>query len=151
MRCAVIGRNVGFSETISSRLALLGPLLLAGAVGCSGDGGPPLGSASGRVTCKGEPVSSGTVNFASDTGFAVAAPLDSDGKYRLVSQYGSGIPLGTYKVIVMPPHTLTAEGEPAAAAPDNPRIPAKYRDFATTDLTADVKQGSNDFPFDLKE
>ncbi len=119
--------------------------------GCGGaDNAPPIAPVSGRVTFQGQPVAPGVVNFASEAGFAASANLDSDGKFRLVSQYGSGIPHGTYKVTIAPPPPAMGEGENPVAPPDDPKIPKKYRDFATTDLKADITDGSKEFSFDLK-
>ena len=79
-------------------LAAIG-LLIAGC----GRAGPPIAPVSGTVRMNGKPLTEGNVCFASAEGFAASAPVKPDGTFRLGSQYGKGIPLGTYRVTVVPP------------------------------------------------
>lgn len=122
-------------------------------VGC-GDGGaeaPPIATVSGKVTFDGTAVSEGVVNF-NGVGFGAQATLGSDGTYELTSQYGSGIPLGSYKISIEPP---PPETKPDTAelvdAGDFENIPKKYRSPETSGFTAEVKEGSNTFDFDMKK
>lgn len=70
----------------------------------------------------------------------------------MTSQYGSGIPLGSYKVSIEPPapetRTDTAE---LVDAGDFANIPGKYRSFDTSGFTVEVKEGENTFDFDMKK
>ena len=124
-------------------------LLLAGC----GRSGPPIAPVCGAVRVDGKPLAEGNVSFFSAEGFASSAPVKSDGTFRLGSQYGKGIPLGTYHVAVSPPGL---EGPvpmipTAASAKQRPSIiPLKYRNVQSSDLTAVVKTGGGSFNFDLQ-
>ena len=125
------------------------------AAGCGGgEEAPPTASVSGKVTFQGAPVTEGFVNFASDAGFAASAPLQEDGAYELVTQYGD-MPTGPYKVSVTPPSPPdTGMGDATAEAPPMPdpeNIPKKYREYGTSGLTVEVTEdGANTFDFDLQ-
>jgi len=117
-------------------------ILLLAAIGC-GESIPPLCQVSGKVVCQGRPLTVGEVTFMSDSGFGTSSPLDSEGRYSLRSQYGKGIPRGTYKVIVAPPRTEIVESAPPPtkrqARDAHPEIPQKYHEFATSGLEFVIK------------
>lgn len=120
-------------------------------IGCGSgdrDAGAVKAMASGTVTYKGEPVTGGKVNlYSAETGAGASADLDASGKFSLLKP----IPIGWYKVIVVPPEakppeSLTSEFEPQ---PSSDNIPEKYRSELSTDLNAEVKEGDNKFAFDM--
>lgn len=123
-------------------LLLLGVLL--GLVGCSG--GKPVGSVTGKVTYKGNPVTSGSINFfAPDKGVAFDAPLGSAGEYTIAQ-----IDAGTYKVYIQPP--LPEQLPPGQVSKRPPfTVPKKYLDPISTTLSKDVKTGANEIPIDLPD
>ena len=65
----------------------------------------------------------------------------------------ASLPPGDYKVIVLP---LSVRGTPntgrqvVSGEKPAPDIPLKYRTIGTTDLKADVKEGKNEFTFNMK-
>ena len=132
-------------------LALLLTAIALGVTGC--DSGPPIAEVSGKVTCNGQPVTEGVINFASESGFGVQARLAADGSYRLRSHHGKGIPLGSYKVSIAPPpfDPVPADlSKPPARRSQYPDIPERYRSFDTSGFAAEVREGGNVFDFDMK-
>jgi hypothetical protein len=129
-------------------------LILLLAHGCGRNNTPPLSAISGQVTFQERPVTQGEVHFMSEEGFGVSAPIDSQGTYSICrSQYGKGIPVGTYKVIVTPPPTDIDESiEPGKQAkqPLYPEIPPKYRDFSTSGLEFTVGKDAQKFDIHLE-
>lgn len=115
------------------------------AAGCGGGGVeiPPLAPVQGVVTLDGEPISGATVIFEPqfEAHQAVGA-TDTEGKFNLMYHEGvSGAALGNYKVRIF--HYGEDEELPTEGL-----IPEKYG--AQSELTADVKEGDNDFTFELK-
>jgi hypothetical protein len=126
-------------------------------VGCS-EKGPARGPVKGRVTMGKQPVSGATVFFENaEAGVAMNAPLDADGNYEVKSYQGVGLPVGTYKVAVLPGGVMTADEQgPKAheAKAKRPKpsveIPEKYHKTASSGFTIEVKEGDNPpFNFDL--
>jgi hypothetical protein len=119
--------------------------------GC-GPSPPAIAPVSGRVTLDGKPLAQGYVCFASPDGYASSAPLEPDGSFRLVSQYGKGIPLGSYRVTIVP---RTEEGSVSMTPETKPRnpaansIPAKYHYIHSSGLTAVVDADHCVFNFSL--
>ena len=117
--------------------------------GCSGsttytyDG--PTGQLKGKVTHKGQPVTEGQVVFMSVRGSATGQ-IGTDGAFEMTYSGSSDIPVGTYKVCVLPPKSgvATSGDEEAPTTVDNPQIPKKYQLSATSGLTATVKEGENE-------
>lgn len=124
--------------------------LVSTLAGCGG-GAPeaPTGTASGKVTFKQAPLTSGRVNFVATNGSASAfGDLGSDGVFKITGE----LPIGEYSV------HLTPVGLGDAPPSENPAqdqqtpldsISKKYQDPATTDLKATVKEGKNDFTIDI--
>jgi len=120
-------------------------------VGCGSgdrDAGAVKAMASGTITYKGAPVAGGKVNlYSAETGAGASADLDSSGKFSLLKP----IPIGWYKVVVVPPEAKPPESKSGEYEPqpsyDN--IPEKYRSELSTDLNAEVKEGDNKFTFDM--
>lgn len=124
--------------------------LVSTLAGCGG-GAPeaPTGTASGKVTFKQAPLTSGRVNFVATNGGASGfGDLGSDGTFTITGK----LPVGDYSV------HLTPAGLEDAPPSENPAqdqqtpldsISKKYQDPATTDLKATVKEGKNQFTFDI--
>jgi len=130
-------------------------LLLLLCAGC-GPEGPPRGAVKGRVTFGGDPITGAMVVFE-DAGLAPSANLDADGRFELRTSEGPGLPVGTYKVAVMPGRMMeSGEESPLAGKKQPPRpkpstkVAEKYHKSATSGLTAEVRDGENKpFEFDL--
>jgi hypothetical protein len=114
----------------------------------------------GRVTLDGQPVPPGSVvSFVSDAGFAAAAKVASDGNYSLQIAGAPDIPVGTYKVGVVPPAEemsesdydkyMSGDGAETAETPSE-AIPSKYADPATSGLSFSVEQGENTINIELE-
>jgi hypothetical protein len=74
-----------------------------------------------------------------------------DGRFRLVSQYGAGIPLGTYRVTVLPepgdPREMPMRRKnvlPTSA------IPLKYQFPDRSGISATVVETRNELSIDLR-
>ena len=126
-------------------LGLLAAMVIGG---CSGstpytyDG--PEGQLKGKVTTKGQPVTEGQVVFTSVRGSATGQ-IGTDGAFEMNYSGSPDIPVGAYKVYVLPPKSAaaTSGAEEAPATVDNPQIPKKYQLTGTSGLTATVKEGEN--------
>jgi hypothetical protein len=136
-----------------SWIALMSFFLAAS--GCSTE--QPLGTATGRVTYHGEPVTEGCVIFTDNAhGAAYVAPLDANGQFELQVARGFGVPPGKYVVTIQPPQAMPSmdpmknfAGPPAKKEHKN--IPMKYRDEKTSGLEAVVVSGANNpFDFDME-
>lgn len=120
--------------------------------GCGAKGPPPV-AVSGNVSFEGKPVTQGIVLFMSEQGFGSSAEINSRGNYALRSQYGKGIPAGTYRVIVTPLPEVVSESDvpsPSAKNDTHPEIPKKYRDFATSGLEVSLNDQPTVFDIPLK-
>lgn len=121
-------------------------VLLGGVNGC---GGPavPSGKVAGKVVSHGSPLDMGYVQLVKADGVPVgAAGISPQGEF----QFESSVPVGEYRVAVLPP-----KEEVPAGAPDPKleqaakKIPPKYRNHTTSGFTALVKEGQNTFTFDM--
>jgi hypothetical protein len=112
--------------------------------GCGGPAHPEVGRVSGVVTLDGQPLPEATVMFQPTEGRASIATTDSAGKYSLT--YLDGVPgakLGAHKVIIRT-EIPGEDGQPPIA---KEKLPKKYHE--QTELTAEVKPGTNTFDFPL--
>lgn len=113
--------------------------------GC-GNSGPVKHSVSGTVKLKnGMPVTRGVVQFSSGK-FTGNGGITADGKYTLSGDSeASGIPEGTYKVLI-----LSTTGGLAYESTGGPAhiIDGKYEDIARTPLEVKVPGGKYDFDLD---
>ncbi|QDV51307.1 carboxypeptidase-like regulatory domain-containing protein [Gimesia fumaroli] len=108
---------------------------LAACGGGSSDA-PDLGQVSGTITMDGAPLADANVTFMPEGVRSSSATTDSAGKYELIYiRDEKGAAIGKHKVVVS---KLDNEKE---------TIPAKY--CVESELTADVKEGANEFNFDL--
>lgn len=118
---------------------LILPVILATTYGC-GPAAKPVGTVSGTVKHKGQPVTAGVVNlFDKATGSAATANLDSSGKFTL----GAPLQTGNYSVSVTPP--IPKQLPPGS--PPEPQveftISLKYQDPSQSDIKKEVKVGAN--------
>ncbi len=134
------------------------------AAGC---GGPNLGQVSGTVTAGGRPVTTGTIMFHPAEGPTAVGAINADGTYTLTTiKAGDGAAIGSHRVTIEA--TSVGSGslaDPAsfeeelklAGKPSKILVPGKveylvsqkYSQLETTDLTAEVKPGSNQKDFHL--
>jgi hypothetical protein len=137
--------------------AIVAPLTLAGCGGTDLD----LGQVSGKVTMNGQPVSAATVSFIPDSAQNTRGPMSSgilneQGEFTLSTIDGvEGAVIGYHKVTVTCPFDesagSSAAGDAVAPVSTTPcDVPDKYEGYATTDLTAEVEKGTNEFTFDLQ-
>jgi len=132
----------------AARLAGWTGALLAGAVaGCSGGGGPPLGRVSGVVTLDGEPLAEAIVTFAPSPGRPSLGITGSDGRYTLAyTAEQTGAMIGDHVVRISTERYVERPGGAVEQMPE--RVPPQYN--TQSKLTATVKAGENDLPFDLR-
>jgi hypothetical protein len=144
-----------YSATSNNARFVLAVSLLAGCglmlSGCGS--GEVRGRISGKVTFQGKPVPEGLVCFDNDDkGIHMSGDLKSDGTYEIITAKGAGLPLGKYQACVRPPvQPLSTEAVRRSLAPkEYPDIPKKYRDATTSNLSLDVKEGTNQLDIDMK-
>ena len=138
----VPGRGVGLG-TASVVLAIL----LAATHGCNRAGGPPLGKVSGVVTLDGQPLADAIVTFAPPTGRPSQGITGSDGRYTLAyTADEQGAMVGDHVVRISTDRYVERPG--GAVEQMVEKVPAKYH--AESTLTATVKAGTNELPFDLQ-
>jgi hypothetical protein len=85
-------------------------------------------------------------------GLSFEATLGVDGAFALGTADGAGLPLGDYKVAVLPPdivHPLGPINTPPPKASDHPEIPPKFRDPETSGWTANVTPSGAPLEFKL--
>ncbi len=117
--------------------------VLAWCSGC-GPGGPPTGSVSGKVTYKGQPLTTGVVTFINEkAGSGASSDLDPSGSYHIES-----IRTGDYNVAVHRRPPLLSEG-PKVFENWKLSIPDKYQDHQTSGLTVTVEEGRKTADFGL--
>lgn len=118
--------------------------------GCGDDNALERHPVSGTVTFQGQPVQEGNVNFRNEE-HGGGGMIDPTGAYTVEG----GLPAGTYLVYITPPDiqtppTFGRDGTAAPAAKEYPNIPQKYRLPATSELSADIKAGENEFPIAME-
>lgn len=106
------------------------------------------------MTFKEQPVSEGIVQFAPvGEGYFANADISSDGSYTVRTSDG-GLPVGEYRVSVLPPTVTTpdtAESPGGEMLKKVDNIPAKYRSPETSELTISVVKGSQTFDISMTE
>jgi hypothetical protein len=125
--------------------------LLACVTAC-GKSGPELAPVSGTVYLDGTPLTEGVVCFVSASGYVSSATVGLDGRFQLTSQYGPGIPLGDYRVTVLPksPEVNAMSMQSKSRLPTS-SIPFRYQYPDRSGLTATVADGSPvEFTFQLR-
>ena len=130
---------------MSSQLKMPGGIVVVAALfisGCGG-GGADLGDVSGKVTLDGQPLAGALVEFQPAEGRGSIGVTDAQGSYRLShTEDLQGAVLGTHTVRI----TLADDDEDPQ--PGGGRIPARYNSLS--ELTAEVKSGSNELNYDLQ-
>ena len=136
-------------------------------IGCGAEDG--IGKrykVTGKVTYKGEPLKSGSVNFYPDDvakGQPAAGSIKEDGTYTLGTRGGDdGALAGKYKVSITSYNVDASKtGAPAQGgsqdqvvvgkAMGKSLIPIKYTGTDASGLSADITSSSTKFDFDLKD
>ena len=138
-----------------ARITVCG-MFLAMLLGC-GKAEEPLGSVSGTVLQQGKPVNGALVLFSNrEIGVESTATTDAGGQFTMRLDRAGGLPIGTYKVSVMEPpadRPQPQNGMEFSGPPPKPQvssIPQRYGDIATSELTANVQRGENNFEFKLQ-
>lgn len=110
----------------------------------------PRGEITITITNGGTPIPKGQVDLANEeTGEGGGGPLDEAGTATIEM-----VAVGNYTVTINPPpQEPIAPGmeQPAPQTKDDSRIPPRVRKIKTSPLTVEVKAGTNEFTFDLKE
>jgi hypothetical protein len=132
----------------AAALAIAAALVAAAQVGCPS--GPPTGKVRGKVTFKGKPVAEGLVTFLNPKeGGAAEAYINKDGTYAVQNP----VALGEYQVVITPlveiVDTDPGKTPPSPVEKRAPDIPRKYRTPGASPLRETVKQGENEFNFDM--
>ena len=167
------------SLALFPRRAIVATALLACLGGCSGGGGPPSGTVTGKVTIDGQPVTGGSIRFHPTAADTKSKPsggvIGADGNYSVPDA-----PVGACKVTV---DTGVAKGAPVKNEPKGPSadimkkmqgppagmpamgggngpgfvsgtkaipIEPAYTSASSTPLSAEVKRGANTFNFEVK-
>ena len=129
--------------------ARLGLCLVGAAVfaGCGGDSN--IGSVSGTVTLDGAPVTDALVSFSPKKGGSPSmARTDSSGRYTLhYNRAIDGAEIGEHTVKVTTYKPAIPDGDPPQVEVAE-KIPLKYNH--ETQLTKEVKSGSNTIDFEFK-
>ncbi len=109
------------------------------------DDEPELGTVTGKVTMDGKPLAGVWVGFAPTEGRSSMGLTDKDGRYTLnYLPETLGAKVGAHKVAVTTPR----EDESGAEVKNfRETIPLRYN--LQTELSAEVKSGSNEFNFNL--
>jgi hypothetical protein len=114
-------------------------------VGCFGSN-PQNGTVSGRITFEGNPVTGARINFYSAAqGQRGTALLEPTGSFKLPVP----LPPGKYVVFLSPERQALSREKGERATPQLPSVPVRYLG-ETSDLSADVVAGPNDFHFELQ-
>lgn len=116
--------------------------------GCSSRKEKDTGNISGKLTISGEPLpAGGDVTFMSREGIGGTSKVSEGGLYAI-----SKIPVGTYKVVVIPPplphphENKRGQGR----GPGAEKYPMKYQADNSSDLSSEIKKGDQTQDFDLK-
>lgn len=145
------------SYTVKIRSCCYSIVLMVLTTGC-GDSVSPLADlvkVTGTISCKGEPLESGTVSFvpANPAIGKQATASVTNGLFEMATTASSpGVVAGKYRVSVS---FADATGVPSD--PSNPRpvvkspVPAKYSNPATSGLEVDVQPGLAPLDWNLEE
>lgn len=119
--------------------------------GCGGGDSTPKGKVQGKVTFKGGSLPTGcSIAFSGGAGGG-STTIDASGAYR----FSDGLPVGSYRVSLVPPTTSQSPEEAMKAAMGGKAadptggLPPAYLDPAKSGWTADVKAGDNTADFEL--
>jgi hypothetical protein len=127
------------------KLALFAAVALGGCSGCGSSGAPAsvstLVPAKGKVTFKGQPLTSGTIRFEPDDfGRAASGTIQPDGSFVLSTlKDGDGVVPGHHRVSIT---NLDPKSKAAA-------VPKKQWAAAMAKLEADVSADKTEYNFDI--
>lgn len=131
-------------------------LLFYGALGCGG--GPT--TVSGKVSYKGAPVTGGSIKFTFDGGKEDSGGIDQRGNYSLqVTSHGKArVSIETESIKGAGVDALAPPGGEKLNVPAMPggeytyvQIPARYADPGSSNLTVDVKTGTQTKNWELTD
>lgn len=107
-----------------------------------------IGTVTLIVTYDGKPVTEGSVNMIEiGTSKSATGSLNETGTVKM-----ENVEVGNYTVSILPPPPPPADpDQPPAPMKKYDSIPQKFRSETTTPLKAEVKEGANEFQFDLKK
>jgi len=142
--------QASFLRAMAAPLAFAGMFALAGCSSKPADQ-PPLGRVRGKITMNGQPLPGVDIVFVPEKGRPSEATTDQSGRYDL-SYIGrtKGAKVGPHKVLIRPTEASQDEvlGDGSKPAAPRPVVPAKYH--KRSELTADVKPGTNTIDFALE-
>ena len=144
---------------ISFKRKLFLPLLCLLITGCTQGptDTPPLARVKGKVLLEGKPLTSGSVQFTPDknrgtTGRMALGNINDDGTFELMTiRSGDGAQVGYHLVAIESYESASFDpNQPVNQVPKS-LIPKRYTDPKTSELTAEVKSGEENYLlFDLK-
>jgi hypothetical protein len=128
-------------------------LALAIAAGCNSSNNPQTYPVKGKVTYRGQPVTSGMVLLTPEAkGNAATGNLATGGVFQLTTfEKNDGAVPGKYHVAIQ---VFPAEGAGLPGAEfgnKKPPIPPKYMSDSTSGLTAEITAGENALDFQLTD
>lgn len=129
---------------MSSQVKTLGAIAAVTAFFISGcGGGAELGDVSGKITLDGQPLQGALVEFQPAEGRGSIGSTDAQGVYQLSHTVDSqGAVVGKHTV------RITMADDEDKEQPGRGAIPARYN--SQSELSAEVKSGSNECNFDLQ-
>lgn len=114
-------------------------------IGCS-ESGPKTYSVAGTVTIGQKPMNGGYVSFEDpETGEAAQGVIEEDGSYTVELAQGS------YQVMIEPTE-IEVKSKDGMSPPEMryaQNVPERYMSIDTTELSANVGEGSTEFNFKL--
>lgn len=123
--------------------------LVACALGCGSN--IEYAGVSGVVKLDGEPIGPGRIMFvpnerAGTVGRAAAATFGEDGRFEIPADEETRLPPGSHYIVVQETTGVAAESGAAAEGGvlRNARIPPRYANIATSQLTESLEAGPNE-------
>ena len=138
-----------FLRTI--KRATFGAFIAGALLGCGSDQSRTA-IVRGKLTYKGKPVPSGTINFIPASGPAAAGEIQADGTYTLTTyKAGDGAVTGKHAVVIVAMQDMSNRLPEDRSPLPAPIVPIKYTSIATSDLRAVVEDKENTIDFDLSD
>lgn len=109
-------------------------------VGCNR--GPDLVPVSGTVMIDGKPLTYGTVRLIPDSGRPALSNIDSEGRFKLMTDEHEGVVAGTHAVEVM-------AVEPISEYQNKYHAPEEYGSAITSGLTATISEPTDNLEINL--
>lgn len=129
------------SKQISVATALIFAAIGMIQSGCNS--GPKLVPIEGQVTLDGHPLAYGNIRVIPASGRTAYSKLDSQGRFKLMTDELEGCPVGTHSVTI-------GSCEGISETHQRRYAPEKYESGITTDLKIDVKEPKKDVVIELK-